>query len=299
MPSASWPADAVVSRAVSARRPPNDWPLRAYSQHTQCGPHHWHWQQLGQGPDLLLLHGTAASTHSFHRIALALAKQFRVTLVDLPGHGYTLSSAATPLSLTAVAGDLAVWLNHIGLAPQWLIGHSAGAAVAVELALSQGVKPAGLIGLNAALLPLPGMAGQLFSPMAKLCANRSWLASWVARHAKQPGSIERLLRGTGSQLSTEDIACYRQLLSDPHHVAGVIRLMAEWDLHDLQRRLPALKTPTVLWATGRDKTIPRSQIQRAASISRVIEWADIAPLGHLAHEESPELIARHIREHCQ
>ncbi len=49
----------------------------------------WHVQQMGQGPKLLLLHGTAASTHSFRALAPLLAPHFTLLIPDLPGHAFT------------------------------------------------------------------------------------------------------------------------------------------------------------------------------------------------------------------
>jgi magnesium chelatase accessory protein len=66
-----------------------DWPHRTASRFVSAGGIEWHVQVMGKGPCALLLHGTGASTHSFRDLAPALAPDFSVIAVDLPGHGFT------------------------------------------------------------------------------------------------------------------------------------------------------------------------------------------------------------------
>ncbi len=61
-----------------------DWPNRDASRFVRSGRLLWHVQVLGDGPDLLLLHGTGASTHSVAALARRLAGRFRVIAPDLP-----------------------------------------------------------------------------------------------------------------------------------------------------------------------------------------------------------------------
>lgn len=102
------------------------------------------WQQLGEGPDLVLVHGLAASrAFWFAQYALPLQQHYRVTLFDLRGHGY---SERTPAgySATALANDLAGLLDQAGIDRCLLAGHSYGGGVALELACAQPERVAGL-----------------------------------------------------------------------------------------------------------------------------------------------------------
>ena len=60
---------------------------------------------LGKGPDLVLLHGWATNSGIWAGVVKTLAGQFRVNLVDLPGHGV---NSHIPLSrnLNAVAEQI-------------------------------------------------------------------------------------------------------------------------------------------------------------------------------------------------
>ena len=49
-----------------------------------------HYQQMGLGPDLVMIHGLFANLAFWYLSVLpALARNFRVTVYDLRGHGYS------------------------------------------------------------------------------------------------------------------------------------------------------------------------------------------------------------------
>jgi magnesium chelatase accessory protein len=300
MPSASFLTEpAQVAHSSTYRAPPPHWPLRAHSMQLRVGPHCWHYQQLGQGPVLLLLHGTGASTHSFRALAPRLAQHFTVLMPDLPGHGFTQTDAGADLSLPAVSADVAALLDALSLRARWIAGHSAGAAIATQMALAEPAAAQRLIGINAAILPLRGLAGQLFLPLAQLVAGRDLFTSWIARRASDPKAIARLLAGTGSQLDAEGVALYRWLFSDPSHIAGVIRLMAHWDLEPLARALPTLQVPLHLLVASGDRTIPPRDSARVSALCPRAEMTVVSSRGHLAHEEEPAVFAARLEALCQ
>ncbi|MDR3417974.1 MAG: alpha/beta hydrolase [Nevskia sp.] len=95
------------------------------------------YQQLGEGPDLVLVHGLAASrAFWFLHYAMPLARHFRVTLYDLRGHGYS-ERPQSGYDAVTMAGDLAALLDHLRIASCALVGHSYGGSVALEYAARQ------------------------------------------------------------------------------------------------------------------------------------------------------------------
>lgn len=93
------------------------------------------WQQIGEGPDLVFVHGLAASrAFWFAQYALPLAQRYRCTLYDLRGHGYS-EAADSGYSASAQADDLAAVLDEAGIERCRLVGHSYGGGVALEFAV--------------------------------------------------------------------------------------------------------------------------------------------------------------------
>ena len=114
----------------------------------------------------LLLHGTGASVHSWRGLMPLLAHSHEVIAIDLPRHAFTTGHNAYAMSLPAMAGAIAGLVKHLDITPAAIIGHSAGAALALQLALDHGYTGP-LVGLNSALRPFPGPFAQIFPAVAK------------------------------------------------------------------------------------------------------------------------------------
>jgi magnesium chelatase accessory protein len=278
------------------------WPLRQYSRFVQTPRLRWHVQYAPhadtQAPTVLLLHGTGASTHSWRDVFPLLAARCSVLALDFPGHAFTGTPApaqvATLFSLPGMAAGVAELLSQMNIVPHTIVGHSAGAAVACMLSLDGHVRAQRIVSLNGALLPLDGLAGQLFSPLAKLLAKAPLVPELFSWQAAQPAVLQRLLDGTGSTLDAPGRALYQKLIAQPAHGAGALAMMAHWDLHTFWKRFAALQTPLTLIAGDQDLIVPPSVAERAAaSLTRqprplVIR---LPGLGHLAHEEQPHKLA--------
>jgi len=273
------------------------WPHAERSRFVDAAGLRWHVQHWPRpdAPQLLLLHGTGASTHSFRRLAPLLAAHFEIIAPDLPGHGFSGAAARGRAGMHDMAFDVGALLQALGVASQVVVGHSAGAAVAVRMALqAPATAPRGIVGLNAALLPLRGLAGLVFSPAAKLLALNPMVPHFFAWRAADRAVLARLLDSTGSRIDAEGTALYRRLVASPPHVAGALAMMAQWDLAALARDLPALRTPLHLIVGANDRTIPPADAARVQALLPGSTRELLTGLGHLAHEEAPDRVAQHV-----
>ncbi len=286
----------------------SQWPLRQNSRFVKAGSLRWHIQQFDSAPSnaptALLLHGTGASTHSWRGLVPLLTPHFKVLSLDLPGHAFTdmpLAGSNSPqMSLPGMAKAIGELLGVLSVRPALVIGHSAGAAIAVRMALDGIASPERIVSINGALQPLGGLAGQVFSPVAKLMSALPFVPSLFAWQAAQPSVLQKLIDSTGSKLDAEGMALYGQLVSNPSHAAGALGMMANWDLPQLALDLPRLKTPLNLIVGSQDQTVPPRQAARLVALWPPMSAApqpqliSLPGLGHLAHEERPDLIAEGI-----
>lgn len=293
-----WPATREWQAVAGREFLPADWPHRDTSSLVCAGPMRWHVQRRGQGPRLLLIHGTAASTHTWRGILPMLAEHFDVLAMDLPGHGYTQRLPNRLMSLPALAGGIHELLAAIDFDPRYVAGHSAGAAVALRMALDRTIRPDAVIGLNAALLPFGGPFKQLFAPLARFFANTRLMPRMVARRARDIRAVQRVLDGTGSKLDHEGVRLYQHLLQRDEHVAAVLAMMASWNLDPLLEALPQLRMPLHLLVGENDKAVRPREADSIASVLPRTTVTRLAACGHLAHEEAPELVARFILDTC-
>jgi magnesium chelatase accessory protein len=271
-----------------------NWPHRAASRFVVSSGISWHVQQAGQGPVLLLLHGTGAATHSWRHLWPLLVPHFTAIAIDLPGHGFTGEPRPGGYALPAMARATTGLLRDLGIDPALIVGHSAGAAIMARMSLDGGVQPRALIALNGALLPFGGVAGQLFSPLAKFLAGTSVAPRFFAWRATDPNTVTRLMRETGSRIDPAGMGLYRLLARNPRHVAAALSMMANWDLDSLARDLPKLAPPLAMLAANDDRMIPPDVAYRVRALVPGASVEYLRGAGHLAHEERAEAVADFI-----
>jgi len=268
-----------------------DWPHREASQFVAAGPLTWHVQEMGSGPAVVLLHGTGAATHSWRYLMPLLAQHNRVIAMDLPGHGFTRGRPAGGLTLPGMAAAVTALLDKLGVRPKRLIGHSAGAAIALRM-VRDGFAVPEVVGLNAALSPFPGFFAPLFQGLARALVLNPLVPRLFAASARTSGDTGRLLvRSTGSNIDAEGVRCYAMLLGNALHCRGALEMMAGWDLAGLQRDLPKVMARVRLIHGAKDAAVPVSSVEQAVKLMPQATLEVLAGLGHLAHEERADLVA--------
>ena len=265
------------------------WPNALHSQFVSTPGLRWHVQIMGQGPVMLMLHGTGASTHTWRRMLPLLASRFTLVCPDLPGHAFTSPHASLNLSLPNVSGFLDQLLVTLKLKPSVVVGHSAGAALGAHWVIhhSHAIANTALVALNPAWLALPGLAYWLFPPAAKLMALIPATGFLAAKFLASPEQAERLIASTGSRLSPQDLSYYAALLASSTHINGVLSMMSSWNVQTLEGRLPELVGPILMCIGRQDQTVSPAQAQKAVKMMPHAQTRFFEGLGHLAHEEDP------------
>lgn len=116
----------------------------------------FHYWTVGQGPDVVLLHGLGGNLAIWHLKVVPLLRQdFRVTTYDLRGHGHS-DMTATGYTTADMADDLRGILDGLGIERAHLVGHSLGADIALHFALRYPERAGKLILIEAGL---PAMIG--------------------------------------------------------------------------------------------------------------------------------------------
>jgi magnesium chelatase accessory protein len=277
------------------------WPLSHLSRRVAARPHRWHVQEAGTGPTLLLLHGAGASTHSWRALIPALARDHHVVALDLPGHGFTTLGVKGRSGLAPMAEDIATLCRAEGWQPDAIVGHSAGAAIALQMArmaISAGGTPPRILGFNAALNRFEGVAGWLFPVLARLLALNPLTSLFFSAGNNQMARARRLIEGTGSHLDDEGLALYARLIGDRAHVEGALQMMAQWDMTGLAAALPQIDARCLLMTGAADRAVPPAVSARAAARLPNAQHLSLGGLGHLAHEEAPEQAVDLIRGFC-
>lgn len=92
------------------------------------GGHRVRYEVVGEGEPVVLVHGLSGSTRWWARNTAALATEYQVYLVDLPGFG-AMRRLRRRFVLAEAASWLSAWMEAVGLQSAHLVGHSMGGYV--------------------------------------------------------------------------------------------------------------------------------------------------------------------------
>jgi 2-hydroxy-6-oxonona-2,4-dienedioate hydrolase len=113
----------------------------------------------GDGPTLLLLHGTGGHAEAYYRNLPELSRHFRVCAVDMLGHGFT-GRPDIEYTLDAYASHIADLLDAMAVERASLSGESLGAAVTAWFAITRPQRIERAV-LNTGILHLPDRLEEL------------------------------------------------------------------------------------------------------------------------------------------
>lgn len=273
-----------------------EWPGSSRSDFVDAAGIRWHVQQKAgaAGPELLFIHGSGASCHSWAGVVGALPEDVGWLTLDLPGHAFSRvrGGERPPAGPAGIADALVRLLVRLDVQPRWVVGHSAGAAIGLAVAERTDVE--GVLALNPSLTD--ALNGRLERAVADLVGPviRSELSARLAAAlARRTRLVDTLLDDTGSYVPEWSRRWYRRLFTDPDHVRAVLRLFSEWRPDEVTRTISALAAGAGGGVRVRAVTGPADRWIDEESVCRAL-----APLGararvvavgggHLAHEESP------------
>lgn len=103
----------------------------AYFDHDGCA---LHYEEYGQGEPLVLLHGLGSSCQDWEFQVPALARHYRVILLDIRGHGRS-DKPRERYSIATFSADLRALLEHLQTGPVHLLGLSMGGMIGFQFAV--------------------------------------------------------------------------------------------------------------------------------------------------------------------
>ncbi len=236
---------------------------------------------------IVLLHGTAASLHTWQGWATALRDQRRVIRFDLPGFGLTgpnrqndYSTAADVLFVRAVMDKLGVQRFVIG-------GNSLGGLIAWNVAARMPDRVDRLILVDAAGYPLQG-AGQDI-PLALRIARMPGLRR-VAQYVLPRGLVENALRklyGDPAKVNSDLVDRYSDMVRRAGDREALGLRVDQQRPADL-RLLQEIKAPTLIIWGGRDRLLPPEMGERFEDDIPGAKLVLLPDLGHMPMEEDPQ-----------
>lgn len=251
-----------------------------------------HKRIIGQGKPIVLVHGWALHSEIWQSFAEALAARYRVTCLDLPGHG--LSETVTPFTLERISSALV----HAVDDPQscWL-GWSLGATVVLDIASRFPERVNSLIllagnpsftrsyyspvGVNqTAIGPWPGLDSKLLGKFADLLTENSQatLLNFLTLQVHGLPNAKALLKELKA-------AVFARSVPDAATLQQGLQILKDADLRPV---LAKMSKPVSVILGGRDTLVPAAVGQKMQQLLPNLQLTIIEKAGHvpfLSHQQ--------------
>ena len=281
-----------------ARKRSSQWE-REYPPHgqfTDVNGHRVHTVVMGNGPDLVLIHGASGNTRDMEIALGSLADRYRLIIFDRPGLGHTprLGKGRNAGSPREQAALLQAAAARLGADKPIVVGHSFGGSVAAAWAVYHPENLSGFIDISGATHPWGGKVAGLYQALStKIGAFiiPYLAAAWVPR-----SYVQKSVDGIFEPASAPD--------NYAHNVAGVL-VARPWSLlanamqvvhldQELKQQhihYPQIKVPVEVLHGDADDTVyweihaePMSQQVPNARFTK------ISGAGHMPHHTHTDMI---------
>lgn len=274
-------------------RLPNGRPPLLHIQEVPVGRHRISTLSMGNGPDVLLLHGLGGTRASLFETAAALSANFRVHLPDLPGFGSSSKPALGAFNAPWFAGLMLGLMGELEIPKARLIGNSMGGRIALEMALTapQRIEALGLLcpavawvrrGLHPIVRLLRPEVGLLPHGFRRsLVASQFW-SLFYDRDVLDP-AVGELMVDEFRRIYQSAGARYAFLAS-----ARNVYLDSPFGKQGFYPRLARLEPPALFIWGGHDPLVPPAFSRYVNSWLPSAEQVTIERCGHLPQVECPD-----------
>jgi|SRR5579872_892222 len=242
-------------------------------------------QTFGHGPTVVLVPGLAGRGSFWDPLIQALQPRFRLLTYDHRGAGLS-SFTDTSYSMAAMTADLLQILERCTEPPVMLVGHSTGGAIAQRLAIAHPELVSRLIVASSWAKPceyfrrlftlririLEGLGIQAFEQHSRLLAYPpTWIGRKPRTHPRQSGDRRR-----------------------PLEVTILLRKLRALLQHDVESRLNAIRSPTMVAVAADDAVTPMHLSHEIAARIRLARLKVFPGGGHFMLHVHPAAYAAEV-----
>ncbi|MEW5959669.1 MAG: alpha/beta hydrolase [Chloroflexota bacterium] len=249
------------------------------------------YDQFGQGPPLVLVHGTPFSSYVWRNIVPALANNWTVYVYDLLGYGHSEKYEGQDVSLAAQTRVLVELLDHWQLDRPAVVGHDFGGATVLRTHLLAG-RPLGSMALVDAVALAP-WGSPFVQHVKQHRAAFDGLPAYIHRAIVAAYIRDAVYR----RLEDEEVMPYVEPWLDAAGQPAFYRQIAQMDQRytdEIEPLYGTIKRPVLLLWGANDGWIPPAKGRQLHKYIPHSELHLIPNASHLVQEDAPELVTRHL-----
>jgi 3-oxoadipate enol-lactonase len=250
-------------------------------QHVRAGDLDIWTEQVGEGPDVLLIGGLGDTVESWQFQLDGLADRYRMTAFDNRGAGRTAMPEG-PVTEEMMADDAAEVLRALGISGAHVAGFSGGSMLAQHLALRHPELVRGLV-LQSTLDtwdPYLREVGRFWRWLIEAApSERAFLEAfflWIyTPRAHNDGTVAQIIE---------------EVLAFPHKQSpeDSQRFLDAFFDHDTTDRLPEIAVPALVLAGGLDLTMRPELCRRVGELIPGAQFEVMEEEAHQPFQEVPE-----------
>jgi pimeloyl-ACP methyl ester carboxylesterase len=250
----------------------------------------FHYLEAGEGPPVLLIHGYADSSYTWHKNIGPLAEAgFRVLAVDLPGLGESEIPQGFDFTPEAMARTVLAFLDQKGLDRVHLVGNSMGGNLSLYLAVNHPERVDRIVPTDPACY-LPERH-KIVTALA-----RNSIAAALIRPLVGPWAYHIGLRRTyhnPDKITPQIYAQKTNAFHRPEYPDTLIRLGGAYfgeTFETTSKRFGEIDAPTLLIWGETDRLVNTKYF--AERLHRDLPGSQLVVIensGHLPHQETPEI----------
>jgi pimeloyl-ACP methyl ester carboxylesterase len=248
---------------------------------------------IGDGPPVVLVHGTPFWSHVWHRIAPLLAGRRRVFFFDLLGYGRSEKRAGQDVSLGVQNRVLAALLVHWGLERPDVVAHDFGGATALRAHLLGGRDYRSLTLID------PVAVAPWGSPFVRHVRTHEAAFAGLPAYIHE-AILGAYLRGAVRRAIPDgELRPYVEPWLGAEGQAAFYRQIAQMDQRhtdEVEPRYGEIRCPVqILWGED-DAWIPLERGRHLASLIPGARFRPVPRAGHLVQEDAPEAVVAALLE---
>ncbi|MBO1334184.1 alpha/beta fold hydrolase [Streptomyces sp. VRA16 Mangrove soil] len=242
-----------------------------------------HYEDLGSGRPLVLLHGWGTSGRVWDAQVAGLSADHRVITLDWRGCGRS-DRPAGGYTIAQLASDVLEFIDVLDLDRPVLVGSSIAGAFVIEAALRAPGRIGAVVPVGSGVQHFstrPGAKRAAAGLLADLRADRAGTLAGFVPHWYAPGTSRALIDWT-----------VRQVLDATPRIDALATDQAAYDPRD---RLPALRVPVHFLHGALDTEVPLSVPRGLLDLIPGARLTVIEGAGHMAQQERPERFNQALR----
>jgi pimeloyl-ACP methyl ester carboxylesterase len=249
------------------------------------------WDRTGDGPPLVLLHGTPFSSYVWRNIAPVLARRWTVYVWDMLGYGASEKRAGQDVSLAAQTRLFAELLDHWQLDEPPVVAHDFGGLVSLRALLLERRRYRRLALVDPVALTPSG------SPFFRVVEEHSHVFEQLPAYIHEAILGAYIDNASHGPLPAETLAALRAPWLGEDGQPAFYRQIAQFDeryIEEVAPRYGELDLPVLVVWGREDGWIPLAKGRELAAAIPGAELHVLDGAGHLVQENAGEQLTERL-----